>query len=399
MIMRYLSAILLLFFSLSSLQLKAAVFKWDIPVNDRLEMVRTADVQYLVNSRLNRVYQERNIIDLTCYKRSPESSSVKGIFSVYSRDSADQIFQLREQYSTDFSVNRRGYMDVDKRYVMPNLRHIPYFPENDIKPGDSWKGPVNLLLKNFSIPLNLVLEAEYKLVSIEKQGGRSMATINYQFIIDKDLTKRRFPRDYPVKIYGQNSGTILWDMDKNIPEDIRDGYRVMLVFRDGMRGYGSIGFRMNMHSRGKLYSPVPEKEKDKAKEELKKELEKDKNIEVDTDKRGLVLRLGEVLFDFDSARLKKDTMDTLDRVAEVIKKKYPDREIIVEGHSDSIGKRNYNMGLSLRRALSVADHLKKKGSGEKLSYRGLGPDRPIADNKTKAGRKKNRRVEVIIKLH
>ncbi len=396
--MKYFSAIILLLISLFTPRLNAAVFKWDIPVNDRLEMVRTAEVSYLVNSRLNRVYQERNIIDLTCYKRSPESSSVKGIFSVYSRDSADQVFRLREQYSTDFSINRQGYMDVDKRYIMPNLRHVPYFPKEDVKPGDTWKGPVNLLFKNFSIPLNLVLEAEYRLVSVEKNGGRSMATINYRFIIDKDLTKRRFPRDYPVKIYGQNSGTILWDMDKNIPEDIRDKYRVMLVFRDGRTGYGSIGFRMNMHSRGKLYSPVPEKEKEKAKEELKKELEKDKNIEVDTDKRGLVLRLGEVLFDFDSARLKKDSVDTLERVAEVIRKKYPDREIIVEGHTDSVGERDYNMGLSLRRALSVAGHLKKRGSGDKLSYRGMGPDKPIADNKSKEGRQKNRRVEVIIKL-
>ncbi len=396
--MRYLSAAILLFLSLSSFPVKAAVLKWDIPVNDRLEMVRTASVQYLVNSRLNRVYQERNIIDLTCYKRSQESSSVKGIFSVYSRDSVDEIFRLRDQYSTDFDITRRGYMEVDKRYLMPNLRHIPYFPEDDVKPGDSWKGPVNLILKNFSRPLNLILEAEYKLVSIEKKGKRNMAVIDYRFVIDKDLTKRKYPSDYPVKIYGQNTGTILWDLDKNIPEDIKEKHRIMLVFKSG-RDFASIEFRMNMNSRGKLYSPVAEKEKEKAKEELKKELEKDKNIEVDTDKRGLVLRLGEVLFDFDSARLKKETVDTLDRVARVIKKKYPGREIIVEGHTDSVGKRKYNMGLSLRRALSVADYLKTKGTGDKLSYRGMGPDRPMADNSTREGRQKNRRVEVIIKMH
>ncbi len=396
--MRYLSAAILLFLSLSSFPVKAAVFKWDIPVNDRLEMVRTASVQYLVNSRLNRVYQERNIIDLTCYKRSPESSSVKGIFSVYSRDSADDVFRLRDRYKTDFDITRRGYMEVDKRYLMPNLRHVPSFTGDDVKPGDSWKGPVNLILKNFSRPLNLILEAEYKLVSIETKGSRNMAVIDYRFVIDKDLTRRRYPSDYPVKIYGQNTGTILWDMDKNIPEDIREKHRIMLVFQKG-RSFASIEFRMNMHSRGKLYSPVAEKEKEKAKQELKKELEKDKNIEVDSDKRGLVLRLGEVLFDFDSARLKKETVDTLDRVARVIKKKYPDREIIVEGHTDSVGKKKYNMGLSLRRALSVADYLKAKGTGDKLSYRGMGPDRPIADNTTREGRQKNRRVEVIIKLH
>ena len=133
--------------------------------------------------------------------------------------------------------------------------------------------------------------------------------------------------------------------------------------------------------------------------EIEKELPKGSGIDVDTEKRGIVLRMGEVLFDFDSAKLRGDTRRTLDKVIDIIRKKYPDREIIVEGHTDSIGSKPYNRKLSNNRARSVAKYLKKGVGHDKFSYRGFGARRPIGDNATKEGRQKNRRVEIIIKLH
>jgi outer membrane protein OmpA-like peptidoglycan-associated protein len=119
---------------------------------------------------------------------------------------------------------------------------------------------------------------------------------------------------------------------------------------------------------------------------------------VDVNKRGLVLRLGEVLFDFDSAVLKKDARETINTIINILKQRYPDRELIVEGHTDNAGTRQYNKSLSERRAESVAKYLRDRQEFEKLSFRGLGQEQPIADNGTKDGRKKNRRVEIIIKL-
>jgi len=81
-----------------------------------------------------------------------------------------------------------------------------------------------------------------------------------------------------------------------------------------------------------------------------------------------------------------------------LKKRYPDREIIVEGHTDNIGEPQYNDRLSESRARTVAEYLKSKAITDKLSYRGFGSGRPLADNATKGGRQKNRRVEIIIKL-
>jgi outer membrane protein OmpA-like peptidoglycan-associated protein len=143
---------------------------------------------------------------------------------------------------------------------------------------------------------------------------------------------------------------------------------------------------------------VSEKQKEKDRDEIAVKL-KDSGIDVDTEKRGIVLRMGEVLFDFDSYALRPDVQGKLDRVVDIIREKYPDREIIVEGHTDTTGRPENNMNLSNRRARAVAEYLKPGVGHDKFSYRGFGPDRPISDKSTREGRQKNRRVEIIIKLN
>jgi OOP family OmpA-OmpF porin len=70
-------------------------------------------------------------------------------------------------------------------------------------------------------------------------------------------------------------------------------------------------------------------------------------------------------------------------------------DIEVQGHASSEGTDDYNMKLSLRRSQSVADYLKTKGVANKLTARGYGETRPVADNSTEAGKSQNRRVELI----
>jgi outer membrane protein OmpA-like peptidoglycan-associated protein len=104
---------------------------------------------------------------------------------------------------------------------------------------------------------------------------------------------------------------------------------------------------------------------------------------------------GSILFDFDSAKIRTDAERALTDVAQVIESyKGPVR---VEGHTDSIASDEYNQALSERRAKAVADWLSKYGVDEaRLTSRGFGESKPVADNDTTAGRQKNRRVEVVI---
>jgi len=84
----------------------------------------------------------------------------------------------------------------------------------------------------------------------------------------------------------------------------------------------------------------------------------------------------------------------LDEIVAVLKS-YPDVKLEVQGHTDTVGERNDNIDLSKRRADSVRAYFLSKGIEDaRITAVGYGPDKPIADNKTKAGKAKNRRVEM-----
>lgn len=112
--------------------------------------------------------------------------------------------------------------------------------------------------------------------------------------------------------------------------------------------------------------------------------------------RGLVLTLGDVLFDSGQATLKPGAMGTVDRLAEFLNKT-PDRSVTIEGHTDSIGSDSYNMSLSENRANSVKAALLSRGvtAGRVIAV-GKGEAVPVAGNDNSAGRQQNRRVEIIV---
>ena len=102
----------------------------------------------------------------------------------------------------------------------------------------------------------------------------------------------------------------------------------------------------------------------------------------------------DALFDFDKAVIKSDAKAKLDDL--VAKLKAINLEVIIAiGHTDSVGSAAYNQKLSLKRAEAVKAYIISKGIEPNRVYtEGKGEKQPIADNKTKAGRAKNRRVEI-----
>ncbi|MBT3091810.1 MAG: OmpA family protein [Candidatus Thiodiazotropha sp. (ex Lucina pensylvanica)] len=77
---------------------------------------------------------------------------------------------------------------------------------------------------------------------------------------------------------------------------------------------------------------------------------------------------------------------------------YPDKTLLVEGHTDNVGSDSFNQDLSERRAISVKNALMQAGvDGSRIDTIGLGETQPITDNSTSAGRLKNRRVEIVIR--
>jgi len=102
----------------------------------------------------------------------------------------------------------------------------------------------------------------------------------------------------------------------------------------------------------------------------------------------------DVLFDFDKSILKNEGKNKLDDLASKVKA--INLEVVIAiGHTDSIGSDAYNQKLSVRRAESVKAYLVSKGIEPNRIYtEGKGEKQPVADNKTREGRAKNRRVEI-----
>lgn len=113
--------------------------------------------------------------------------------------------------------------------------------------------------------------------------------------------------------------------------------------------------------------------------------------------RGYILTLaGDVLFDTDQAVLHPGAQQNLYQVVTFLRE-HPDRAVLVEGHTDSVGSEDYNQGLSQRRADVVAAFLVKNGvDSSRVNARGYGESFPAVANDTAAGRQQNRRVELVI---
>lgn len=133
---------------------------------------------------------------------------------------------------------------------------------------------------------------------------------------------------------------------------------------------------------------------DKQAAELRKDLE---GAEVERVGEGIKITFHQgIQFATNSSELTATSKTNIQDLAKVLQK-YADTNILIEGHTDITGDRKYNQTLSEKRAASVSSYLKSLGvPNSRISNVGYGPDQPIADNNTEAGRSQNRRVEVAI---
>ena len=112
--------------------------------------------------------------------------------------------------------------------------------------------------------------------------------------------------------------------------------------------------------------------------------------------RGLIVTLGDVLFAFNKADLTPQAAPRLDKLAGFLRQ-FPDRRLLIEGYTDSVGSDGYNQELSQRRAQSVRDALVQRGvDSSRITTTGYGKGYPVADNASAEGRAMNRRVEIVI---
>ena len=121
-----------------------------------------------------------------------------------------------------------------------------------------------------------------------------------------------------------------------------------------------------------------------------------KELDAKKTERGMVITLGDVLFAVNKAQLSAGGVRNVQKLANFLNQ-YPQRKVLIEGHTDSTGSRSINQPLSERRADAVRTALVGMGiSGDRIETRGYAEQYPVASNNTAAGRQLNRRVEIIL---
>jgi outer membrane protein OmpA-like peptidoglycan-associated protein len=130
-----------------------------------------------------------------------------------------------------------------------------------------------------------------------------------------------------------------------------------------------------------------------AAEELQRQMNE---LNAKTTERGLVVTLGDVLFETGKSQINSGSATKLDKLAAFLNK-YADHTVAIEGHTDNVGEEENNQRLSQRRAEAVKAYLVAQGvSANRLIAKGLGETAPVATNDSISGRQQNRRVEAII---
>ncbi|WP_072008626.1 OmpA family protein [Hymenobacter sp. IS2118] len=133
---------------------------------------------------------------------------------------------------------------------------------------------------------------------------------------------------------------------------------------------------------------------DKAAEDLQRDMQ---NAKVERVGEGIKITFDSgILFDTNSSSLRPASLSEIDKMAAVLQK-YPDTNVLVEGHTDASGSDAINQPLSERRAQAVAGEAIAQGvASSRVTTQGYGSSQPIADNASAEGKQANRRVEVAI---
>jgi outer membrane protein OmpA-like peptidoglycan-associated protein len=133
-------------------------------------------------------------------------------------------------------------------------------------------------------------------------------------------------------------------------------------------------------------------------EQLRQRLQQQLNtiLQTQDSARGLIVNMSDVLFDTGKYTLKPGAREKLAKVAGILLA-YPGLKVQVEGYTDSTGSVEFNQRLSEQRAMTVRDYLVQQGINlNSVTAQGFGPNNPVADNASAAGRQQNRRVQMVV---
>jgi outer membrane protein OmpA-like peptidoglycan-associated protein len=197
---------------------------------------------------------------------------------------------------------------------------------------------------------------------------------------------------YPVRITGSSQQQLFWDFEAGRPHHYSEEFDFIFTFNtgDSVEYIGTA--EATAHSSKTM-------DKEQVAEDIRNQLEDSRveDTEVSVAEEGVVVSLENIQFLPDSAVLIQRELEKLQVIAEILTK-YPERDVLITGHTAMAGTAAGRQTLSVDRARAVGSYLLELGAREasQITIKGMGGRRPIADNSTEEGMRKNRRVEITI---
>jgi outer membrane protein OmpA-like peptidoglycan-associated protein len=316
--------------------------------------------------------------------------------SIRGRYPENSGFRWSKEYESVFWRDRLGYLTIEPQYFMPVVRNVPVFPDRRLNVLDRWRAEgheVHDFSNSFGIqePYRIPFVANYVYVGQREWKEKSYPAFSVTYRIASRPPSVQ-GLIYPTRIYGEFDQIVYWDHEMGQAVAYEESFRLTFDMSDRHR----IEFRGTAQAE---FIEAEEMDREQLVSEIIEEIKRleIKDVSVRAVDEGISLSLEDIRFYPDSARMLPGEEQKLEIIAEILKR-YPDRDIMVSGHAALAGSREYLMNLSQERAKAIADYLLSQNvrSADRIVIRGYGAERPIADNNTEEGMRRNRRVEITI---
>jgi outer membrane protein OmpA-like peptidoglycan-associated protein len=392
------TAILLVLMILAS-TVPAEDFGFAYHTGDRFRILSTVDEEVYVNRRFSHRAAILNRISFSVKDEKDGAGLLDGDFLTSEKgEGALQAYQWSEEYPSVFWRSKRGQYTIDRQYFMPVVRDVPTFPERDLKPGDTWTAPateVHDFRNDFGIPEPFVipLNIQYQFVGKASHDGKDydLVTANYT-VFYEPAPPSAFRTVYPANVMGYSDQQLFWDPEHGEIAAYTEKFKFIFVLSDGTV--------VEYHGSAKADQYEAERmDKDKVSADVQGQIDalQIPDASVQKTDSGVTISLSNIQFLPDSATLVPSELEKLRKIGDILKR-YPDRDLLVAGHTALAGTPEGRQKLSEDRAKTVGDFLLRSGvrSQDRIVTRGFGADKPVADNATEEGKSRNRRVEITI---
>ncbi len=402
----FISVILFFILSLNCYPLEKVQFEL-IP-GKRITFLEIKNLTQTVNSRyiglLSR--EERGILVTEDYGSTYEGSFYLSRSLKHDARFVEKPLERTEEVLLDYNISTGFTVRGDS--VHPELQGFPVFPEDPVGQGEKWKSYsiryVDPLEKGNPTAVSFYCEYEYS--GLTEYTGREAHLIKAKYALryknesgngDPELAEIKYAgHDVDIYVFTDYGGILIIDK-----LGIRGGTQEEYNYFDGTHVIQSgtiitwINASVTMN-RTEIIEDFNRKiDKSITEDDILPGFD-DKNIKVTEVEQGVKLELTDIHFVADKAEILPDEKERLDLIAELLKS-VPDRTIHVIGHTARVGDISNEQELSEERAHTIVKELIKRGiPAKRFIYEGRGGTEPVGDNSTEEGRRKNRRVEIII---